>query len=946
MFITQGISSSKRSRILLRWCGFLLLFPLVLAISACGGSGDGIDPGVIDIPIAFIKRPIPIDDMGDDAQADIRDPRLFMTGGDVYLRSSSAVDATLTNISIAATGGTGDVKGLNANHEGTKLIFSLRLFDPDPNDDIVPTWNIYEYDLEDAELRQVIPGVVVPEFGDDLYPSYLPDGRILFTSNRQSGFREMQLREIKPRFSALDEDENTAALVLHVMDADGTNIRQISHNRSHDLYPQVLARHRSGRIVFSRWDNAVGNNEFNLYTANPDGSNMELLYGSRSHATGTNGANIQFTNIREMENGDLMVIARPFDGTFDGGDIVIIDIDRFADINKPVLSWAGLSGPAQVPATVTGVTTDDTISINGRYSSAFPIWDGSNRLLVSKSTCQVELNGEVGSCRDIDPLAPGAQERSPPYAIWLYDMVEDTEKPIVLAQAGTVITEVITFDNRTRGAVIFDKKLAGLLNPNWEDPTVNVGAVNIKSVYDMGTGTGTFNGCYFNVCTPAAGINSVQDFADPANFPDITQTLGAQRPARFVRFIKPVGIPDPDDPTLTTPPDLANTAFGLQRNLGMREIVGYAPVEPDGSVMVKVPANIPLALEVLDGEGRRIGPRHDNWFQVQPGDTVTCVGCHDPGNGGSEPGVHARSDGEAPSINSGVPPSQEFVNTLIPGGTSPDPYRGEVGQTMAEVRFATVAAINLALEPQLSVDLTYVDYWTDPDAPDLLLQGRVADPTYDYLYTDLGTPSPGNSFCAPWQDRCRVAINYTEHILPIFMLDRGADDFTPAAPGIVDPNNPTATPLLEVNAPNGIGDDTCTECHTGLNNNVQLPYGQLDLTIDPNQVLTDFPRSYQQMFITKQALDNALTPIPNTNVQPSMTRFGARRSYFIEKMTGVELDAARTISGTVHDHLPGSTTTHDHTAMLTGAELKLVSEWLDLGAQNFNDPFDPAAPQN
>jgi hypothetical protein len=67
-----------------------------------------------------------------------------------------------------------------------------------------------------------------------------------------------------------------------------------------------------------------------------------------------------------------------------------------------------------------------------------------------------------------------------------------------------------------------------------------------------------------------------------------------------------------------------------------------------------------------------------------------------------------------------------------------------------------------------------------------------------------------------------------------------------------------------------------------------------------------------------------------------MTANGARSSFFIEKMTGTELDAARTI--------PLSTV--DHTAMLTGAELKLISEWLDLGAQNFNDPFDPAAPQN
>lgn len=75
---------------------------------------------------------------------------------------------------------------------------------------------------------------------------------------------------------------------------------------------------------------------------------------------------------------------------------------------------------------------------------------------------------------------------------------------------------------------------------------------------------------------------------------------------------------------------------------------------------------------------------------------------------------------------------------------------------------------------------------------------------------------------------------------------------------------------------------------------------------------------------------------PAAGVPASMTANGARRSFFIEKMTGTELDAPRAIpAGSV-----------DHTAMLTGAELKLISEWLDLGAQNFNDPFDPAAPQN
>jgi hypothetical protein len=75
---------------------------------------------------------------------------------------------------------------------------------------------------------------------------------------------------------------------------------------------------------------------------------------------------------------------------------------------------------------------------------------------------------------------------------------------------------------------------------------------------------------------------------------------------------------------------------------------------------------------------------------------------------------------------------------------------------------------------------------------------------------------------------------------------------------------------------------------------------------------------------------------PAAGIGARMSPNGARSSYFIEKMTGDELDAGRGIPAT----------TFDHTNLLSGAELKLISEWLDLGAQNFNDPFDPAAPQN
>ena len=60
-----------------------------------GDSGDGIDPGVVEIQVAYIKRPIPVDEDGDDANADVREPRLFSSGGDVYLRSSSTTDVPI-----------------------------------------------------------------------------------------------------------------------------------------------------------------------------------------------------------------------------------------------------------------------------------------------------------------------------------------------------------------------------------------------------------------------------------------------------------------------------------------------------------------------------------------------------------------------------------------------------------------------------------------------------------------------------------------------------------------------------------------------------------------------------------------------------------------------------------------------------------------------------------
>ncbi len=905
----------------------------LLVLAACTGTGsdtavNGADPGVLEAPIAFVKRPVPVDDNGNEIQSDLRQPLFFAEGGDVYLRSNSTVTATETNITASVTNGQGDVKHLKPSFDGTKLLFSLRLFDDDPNDDVVPSWNIYEYDLETQLLRRIISDQLTAESGDDLAPAYLPDGRIVFSSNRQRQSGEMLTNEGKPRFRALAERGGAMATVLHVMDADGGNLRQLSFNQSHDLNPTILTNSYPGEIVYTRWDSAGNNNAMHLYKMNPDGTETQILYGAHSHTTGpnnagSNDATIQFSQVEEMEDGRLLVIARPFTGTFDGGDIVIIDTVNFINQTQAVPAMAGAPGPAQTSATINPVSTADEISVTGRYSAAYPLWDGTNRLLTSKSSCELSINNVRRPC--IEPYLSDvdAIEVSPTYSIWLYDMDTNSEKVVVRAERGMVITDIVALQSRPTPAI----KAAKSLDAVWAGE--GMGVLHIESVYDFGNGN--FDGCFLTDCTDATGITTVSELGDPAN------ATADQRPARFVRIIKSVALPDRDDPDLgNMAPNLALAAFGPQRNQGMREIVGYAPVEPDGSVKVKVPANIPLAISVLDKEGRRIGARHQNWFQVKAGDITECTGCHTRSGNNPETTVHQRRDAEAPSINSGVPASGVFANTQIPGTT--DIYFGNIGETMAEVRFRLAP-----VEPRLSPDPVFVDVWTDPAV-------RTKDTSFSYQYANLTTTPPATTTClssaAAWDFKCRILINYEQHIHPLWSSPRGI-----------------------------AGADTCTNCHNNFDNTLmqdKIPAAQLDLTDGFSDLEARHFKSYQELLFSDagEMLDaaNMLVPIqievpvldengdptfdlngnpitqfiddPAASTTPSMSARSARESYFMEKMTETELDADRVLTPVTDPAYV------DHSAFMTADELRLISEWLDIGAQYFNDPFDPDVPMN
>ena len=861
--------------------GSVLLFSLLLA--ACGGGGEGgtgeaVDPIIQDSGIAYVKRPLPVDeDTGELIDEDARDPRPYQAGGDLYYRPRALPSALETNITGAITGGRGDVKNVSVSYDGTKLVFALRLPDV-PEDELLPgeqqpTWNIWEYDITKKSLRRVISSDIRAEAGEDVAPVYLPDGRILFSSTRQQRTRAILLDENKAQFELQTEDGSGPVFSLHVMNADGTQIRQLSFNRSNDLDPFVL---QDGRIVFSRWDNVRGRDRITLYRMNADGSNTQQYYGAHSNNTGSDGSTVQFLQTREMPDGRLVSLTRPFTGTHAGSDIVLIDAKAYADAGQPIPGRSPLQAAAQVSATPSTVRNDTQISPGGRYRAVFPLWDGTNRFLISWTPCRLRGNDDRILPCTADNLADASLREAPPlYGLYVYDLDKQTQLPIFTPVEGTVFAEVVATDRRPLPTVYRASE-----NPDFDQELADqgVGILHIRSVYDL---DGEFNSLGAD---PA--ITSIAQMASSA-------TPWSARPARFLRVLKDAAVPE----------GVPGVVFGRVEEQVMREIVAYAPIEPDGSVKVRVPADVPLMISILDENGRRISSPHFNWIQVSAGETLTCNGCHDHASG--KP--HGRADARPP---------------LVSGDTMAT-RRGRVDDS----------AMNSG------VDLVFTDFWYG------------VEPDFSYRYADLETSLPVAPEClSDWNNTCRIVINYAEHIHPLWSVSRP----------VIDPNDGVTV----------LRDDRCTFCHSPTDpadGSARVPAGQLDLSEETPSPAARQENSYRELFygdLQDEVVDGVLQvrrvrredangdPILDEDgneifdtfgVGPSMftSSYTARSSYFIEKLTETELDARRRLKADDGTQIYFNGGTYvDHRGMLSPAELRLISEWLDIGAQYYNNSFD------
>ncbi len=151
----------------------------------------------------------------------------------------------------------GGVRDPVVHYDGQRIVFSYR-----PGGE--PNYHLYEMQADGSDLRQLTDGPY-----DDIEPTFLPDGDIVFVSSRCKRWVNCWVTQVA---------------VLHRCDADGGNIRAISANLEHDNTPWVLP---DGRVLYQRWEYVDRSqvDYHHLWTTNPDGTGQMVFYGNQHPGT-------------------------------------------------------------------------------------------------------------------------------------------------------------------------------------------------------------------------------------------------------------------------------------------------------------------------------------------------------------------------------------------------------------------------------------------------------------------------------------------------------------------------------------------------------------------------------------------------------------------------------------------------------------------------------------
>ena len=389
----------------------------------------------------------------------------------------------------------GSVRDPQVHYDGETILFSYRKGRSDH-------YHLYEIKADGSGLEQLTDGPY-----DDIEPTYLPDGGIMFCSSRCKRWVNCWI---------------THVAVLYRCDRDGGNIRPISANIEHDNTPWPLP---DGRILYQRWE-YVDRSQIHyhhLWTTNPDGTGQMVYYGN-------------------MHPGTVMIDAKPIPHT-----------DKVVAVFSPEHGLREHSGIITVVTPKAGpdaqASAQQVGSTKRFYRDPYPL--SEDCFLVAQGKRLLVLDGR-GETREIYRL-PRKRDRQ-----------------------GAQCHEPRPLRPRPRERVI----------PARVDLTKTTGRLILADVYDGRRMDGVERG----------EIKTLL----------VMETL--PKPINYTGGMHPIS---------------HGGTFTLPR------ILGTVPVAEDGSAYIELPALRSLFFVALDEEGNSV-KRMQSFLTVMPGETTSCVGCHEP----------------------------------------------------------------------------------------------------------------------------------------------------------------------------------------------------------------------------------------------------------------------------------------------------------------------------
>ncbi len=403
---------------------------------------------------------------------------------------------------------------------------------------------------------------------------------------------------------------------LAVANADGGNMRLLSHHETQEWDPVLL---NDGRILYTRWDYVDRHAVFgeHLWTTRPDGTSPAAFYGNYTRNP------VGIWEARPIRGSNRVMATAAAHHAMTAGSIVLVDPGKAQD---GLDALTRLTPDTPFPESEFAVagrwffrapdakdpnTPENRLWPGHCYRSPFPL---SEKFFLAAYSFDALIGEPSGN-------APAM------FGLYLVDAFGNKELLYRDEQISSLWAAPLR--SRERPPMLpsaLDEPLAGPAKagtPNRiPNGTPNEGTFILHNVYAS------------NPPIPAGSVKRLR----------ITQVL----------------------PKTTQGRD--NPPVGSAGGSPGKQVLGTVPVESDGSAYFTAPAGIPLLFQALDERGRAVQIMRSATY-LKPGETTSCVGCHEPRHSAPAAGISPMALRHEPSqIAPGPDGSRPFSYPILVQG--------------------------------------------------------------------------------------------------------------------------------------------------------------------------------------------------------------------------------------------------------------------------------------